>query len=322
MNAILGFSHLALAGAPPSGLRDYLEKIEAATHSLGGIINAILDYSKLDSGQMTLQAAPFRLDKLFENMAAQFADRASEAGLGFRIATVPASARTVVGDGLRLEQLLNNLIDNALKFTETGQVSVGCESLSEIDGRIRLRFCVADTGVGMTTTQMETLFQPFRQGDGSTTRRHGGTGLGLAICRRLADMMMGELSFVSEPLRGTTVRFVLELPVADEEEMSVEPVAQPVSQMSQSDGTGCWPDDLAALLADLRSLVAENDTEAQPASRALAERLANTSLARASAQLSDLLAGYDFPAALEVLDRMIFIGETDGARDGLEELQQ
>lgn len=215
MNAIIGLSHLALRTPLSAKQRDYLTKIHTAGTSLLAVINDILDFSKIEAGKLSIERTAFRLDEVIDSVITVTGQKAHEKGLEF-LAHLPASVpQCLVGDPLRLGQILTNLVSNAVKFTEHGEIRLRVEALEPSGERCQLRFSVQDTGIGMTREQADRLFQPFTQGDMSTTRKHGGTGLGLTICRRLVEMMDGQIGLESEPDVGTTVSFTAWLGVGE-----------------------------------------------------------------------------------------------------------
>ncbi|MGQ0528420.1 MAG: response regulator [Panacagrimonas sp.] len=207
MNAIVGLTHLGLTGDDPARLRDYLSKIDTAAKSLLQIINDILDFSKIEAGKLTLEATPFDLYGVLDTLSDLLNLRAAEKGLELLFAVEPGLNAQLVGDPLRLGQVLLNLTGNAVKFTEAGQIVVRVKTAKKGRDFVRLRFEVADTGIGLTPEQIEKLFESFSQADTSTTRRYGGTGLGLAISQRLVDLMDGEISVESTPGKGSSFAF-------------------------------------------------------------------------------------------------------------------
>jgi len=207
MNAILGMGHLLARTPLTEQQQDYQQKISVAAENLLGIINDILDFSKIEANRLDLERAAFDLDTVLSNMAALLAHRAEERGVEFLLARRPSIPGCLVGDALRLGQILINLASNAIKFTESGEVVVGVNMMAEDADSLVLRFSVQDSGIGMTAEQLSRLFQPFSQADVSTTRRYGGTGLGLAICKRLVELMDGEIGAVSTPGKGSTFHF-------------------------------------------------------------------------------------------------------------------
>ncbi len=214
MNAITGLSALALKTDLTSKQRDYLTKIESSARTLLGIINDTLDFSKIEAGKLSLETIDFDLDDVLNNLSSVVGMKAMEKDLELLFDVSGNVPDTLVGDPLRLGQVLLNLTGNALKFTDAGQISVRVELAPEEDKEkeavaksTMLRFTVSDTGIGMTTEQVERLFQAFSQADGSTTRKYGGTGLGLTICKRLVEMMGGSIQVDSEPGRGSRFTF-------------------------------------------------------------------------------------------------------------------
>lgn len=207
MNAIIGFANLALKTELTLKQRDYVGKIRQAGESLLGIINDILDFSKIEAGKMNMEQVDFKLDDVLNSVAPIVGQRSYDKGLEFLIDVGTDVPQYLIGDPLRLGQVINNLANNAVKFTEEGEVEIRVEMLEREGDRARLRFQVRDTGIGMTPEQSGRLFQAFSQADSSTTRRYGGTGLGLTISKRLVEMMEGEISVESEPNKGSIFTF-------------------------------------------------------------------------------------------------------------------
>jgi len=216
MNAVIGLAHLMQQTALTPKQKDYLSKIHASANSLLGIINDILDFSKIEAGKLDMETVPFRLSEVIENLGniAAVAAEDKDIEVLFQVgADVPDG---LVGDPLRLGQVLINLTNNAIKFTEKGEVVVSAELAEQDEQGAALRFSVRDTGIGMTPEQTAKLFQAFTQADTSTTRRYGGTGLGLTISRCLVEMMGGTIGVESEAGRGSTFSFTVRLPKAEE----------------------------------------------------------------------------------------------------------
>ncbi|MGZ5788295.1 MAG: response regulator [Burkholderiaceae bacterium] len=208
MNAIIGMAHLALRTELSKKQRDYVEKIHGAGISLLGIINDILDFSKIEAGKLDMEKVDFDLDNVLTNVATVTSGKANEKELEFMFQVPPSVPRNLIGDPLRLGQVLINLVNNAVKFTESGEIHVACRQLEVTDdGRIQLEFIVRDTGIGMTAEQAAKLFRAFSQADESTTRRYGGTGLGLSISKGMVELMGGTIGLKSEVNRGTTMQF-------------------------------------------------------------------------------------------------------------------
>ncbi len=211
MNAIIGMSHLALQTELTAKQHDYVSKIQAAAHNLLGIINDILDFSKIEAGKMELETIPFRLDEVLDNLANIVAIKAEEKGLEVLFNLHPDVPNDLLGDPLRLGQVFINLANNAIKFTEKGEVVVGVDLERQDEKTVTLRCAVKDSGIGLTKEQIGRLFQSFSQADGSHTRKYGGTGLGLTICKRLVEIMDGEIWVESEPGQGSSFIFTIRL---------------------------------------------------------------------------------------------------------------
>ncbi|WP_421246939.1 PAS domain S-box protein [Aeromonas sanarellii] len=211
MNAIIGMSHLALCTQLDRRQRNYIEKVHRSAENLLGIINDILDFSKIEAGMMALEIIPFHLEDVLDNLANMIGLRAEEKGLELLFDTAPDLPTALVGDPLRLGQILINLGNNAAKFTQEGEIVVGVKPLGNDSERLELHFWVRDTGIGMNAEQCGRLFQSFSQADSSTTRKYGGTGLGLAISKRLVELMGGRIWVESEQDKGSTFHFCIML---------------------------------------------------------------------------------------------------------------
>jgi two-component system sensor histidine kinase/response regulator len=211
MNAIIGLSQLALKSELPPRQRDYLVKIRNSGQHLLGIINDILDFSKVEAGKLTVETIDFDLDKVLENVGNLISEKASAKGLELIFDIEPALSTQLRGDPLRLGQILINFCNNAVKFTDHGEVVVKARVLEDwVDSQL-VEFSVSDTGIGMSEVQIGRLFQAFEQADTSTTRKYGGTGLGLAISKWLAELMGGDVSVTSELGKGSTFKFTARL---------------------------------------------------------------------------------------------------------------
>ena len=207
MNAIIGLNHLALKTDLTTKQRDYLTKVNSAAQALLGIINDILDFSKIEAGKLDMEKVEFRLDEVLDNVSSVISQKAQDKSLEFLIAAQHDLPPALVGDSLRLGQILINLINNAIKFTEKGEVVVTVAKEEEFGNRVKLKFAVRDSGIGMTPEQTARLFQAFSQADTSTTRKYGGTGLGLSISKRLVEMMEGSIWVESQAGVGSTFHF-------------------------------------------------------------------------------------------------------------------
>ena len=254
MNAIIGMSLLALQTDLTPRQRNYVEKAHRAAKGLLGIINDILDFSKIEAGKLSIEQVPFRLDQVLDDLANQVGFKADEKDLEL-VFDLPSEVPTLlVGDPLRLGQVLLNLANNAVKFTDRGEVSVGVRALQVDAGRVELQFRVQDTGIGMTAAQCEKVFESFTQADSSTSRRYGGTGLGLAISRHLVSLMDGRIWADSQPGKGSCFQFVLPF----------------VRQTDVADGPVAPRMPLAQQLEGLRALVVDDNAMARDITAALA----------------------------------------------------
>lgn len=225
MNAIIGMSHLCLGTELEPRQRDYVEKVYNSAQALLGIINDILDFSKIEAGKLDMEAIPFRLDEVLDNLGNLAAMKAQEKGLELLFDTHPDVPRALIGDPLRLGQILVNLTGNAVKFTEKGEIVIHTEPLRISDDEVEIKLTVQDTGIGMTSEQVGRLFQSFSQADTSTTRKYGGTGLGLAISKKLVEMMDGDIRVESEPGKGSAFIFTAVFGRARDLEKEVETIA-------------------------------------------------------------------------------------------------
>ncbi|MBT8340380.1 MAG: response regulator, partial [Desulfatitalea sp.] len=211
MNAIIGFSHLAQQTQMTAQQQDYLSKIKTSAHLLLQIINDILDLSKIEAGKMELETIPFDLNEVLDNLSQLLSMKAEDKRLEILFDIAGDVPLSLVGDPLRLGQILINLLYNAVKFTDHGEIIVRAQVADAPDhqdpGQVTLQFAISDTGIGIAPDQMDRLFSVFSQADGSTTRKYGGTGLGLTICKQLVEMMHGEISVESEPGVGSTFAF-------------------------------------------------------------------------------------------------------------------
>ena len=218
LNAVLGSAQLLEKTSPSAAQQKYVSMIRGAGESLLGIINDILDFSKVEAGCMELSAAPFNLDELLERLSMMMSVNAGDKTLQLDITVAPSVRRSLVGDALRLQQVLINLTSNAIKFTAQGSVKVLIEGDFNAQNQLQNIVCtVSDTGIGMTPEQQGQLFSAFSQADGSITRRYGGTGLGLVISSRIIDLMAGRIFVTSEAGTGTVFGFSIDLPVAQQQ---------------------------------------------------------------------------------------------------------
>lgn len=211
MNAVIGMSHLALSTNLTAKQRDYVRKIQLSGRHLLGLINDILDFSKIEAGKLEVEHIEFDLESVLENVSNLISEKCAAKGLELIFDVDPAIANRMVGDPLRLGQILINYANNAVKFTDKGEVVISIKQTVLTADSACLRFEVRDTGVGLTDEQQGRLFQSFQQADSSTSRKYGGTGLGLAISKRLAELMGGDVGVISSINRGSTFWFTAKL---------------------------------------------------------------------------------------------------------------
>lgn len=264
MNAILGMTHLLLGTELDTQQRHYIERTHQASTTLLDLLNSILDFSKIESGRLELENAPFDPHKTLEDIANILSVTASNKNLQLVLDVDPAVPHSLVGDRLRLGQVVTNLAGNAIKFTSTGSVTIRLALLGTDEGKVRLRVDVIDTGIGLSEEQKAKLFQPFQQADSSISRRFGGTGLGLAISRRLVVMMGGDITIESTPGTGSTFSFTCAF------ELCEEPLGQGNALVQQD---ASQMQEAARILAGARVLLVEDNEVNQEVALALLEDL-------------------------------------------------
>ncbi|MCG7874540.1 MAG: transporter substrate-binding domain-containing protein [Candidatus Thiodiazotropha lotti] len=220
MNAIIGMTHLALDTDLTEKQFDYLSKIKLSSINLLGILNDILDFSKIEAGKLQIEQSEFRLDSILQNLSSLISIKAEQKGLEFIFKQDLSIPQKLIGDPLRIGQVLINLAQNAIKFTAEGEILLSVELEEQSDSDIRVRFSVKDSGIGIEPEKVERLFEAFVQADASTTRRHGGTGLGLSISNNLVRLMAGEISVKSTPGQGSEFSFAIPLKVARKQKAS------------------------------------------------------------------------------------------------------
>ena len=211
MNAIIGMSHLVMKTDLNSRQRDYIEKIQQSGQHLLGIINDILDFSKVQAGKLTIESTDLDLEWVLQTVVNLIAEKVQAKGLELVCKLDAGVPINLIGDPLRLSQILTNYANNAVKFTEIGEIDVTVHLVEEVGDSVVLRFEVSDTGIGLTSEQKQKMFQEFQQADSSTTRKYGGTGLGLAISKKLANLMGGDVGVDSVIGEGSTFWFTAKL---------------------------------------------------------------------------------------------------------------
>nr|WP_315254742.1 response regulator [uncultured Duganella sp.] len=255
MNAVLGMLQLLRQTSMTGRQQDYVDKAHAAASALLGLLNDVLDFSKVEAGKLALDPHPFRMDKLWRDLAVILSANVGDKNIEVLFRIDPALPAMVVGDALRLQQILLNLAGNAIKFTERGEVVVSAQLVAQTSSTLSVAFAIRDTGIGIAPGQCEHIFDGFSQAEASTARRFGGTGLGLAISQRLVRMMGGTLRVVSEVGQGSVFDFAVDFGVAGE-----QPDAVPVAALPLQD----------ALMRGLCCLVVDDNPVARTVLREMA----------------------------------------------------
>jgi len=304
MNAIIGIGRIALKSATEPGLRGYLETINASAGRLLGIINDLLDFSKIEAGKVTIADQPFALDEVLEPLCDLIAGGGGAEDVEVVIRVAPGTPQRLVGDPLRLGQVLANLTANALKFTERGEILVSVEETARSGGRATLTFSVADSGIGIDEAKQAQLFQPFVQADETTTRRYGGTGLGLTICKQLVALMGGGIALSSAPGRGSRFSFTVELGLADADDQGWDWAGDRILVV----------DDHPVARAALVEMVAALGCEAVEAASGPAALLAVERAARQGRPVTAALIDWRMPGwdGAETVDRLRTSGRAGG----------
>ena len=303
MNAIIGLAYLTLKTPLAPVQKENLHKIHGAARSLLGIINDILDFSKIEAGRMTIESIPFALDQVLENMRTLFGQAASEKGLNLAVSADPEVPRALLGDPLRISQVLSNALSNAIKFTRQGGVAVHCSLLSREGETALIRFSVRDTGIGLSNEQRAKLFQAFTQADNSVTRQFGGTGLGLIISKSLLGLMGGDIALESELGVGTSV--IISCPFQIQPVEAGEHAGSP--GLPGAAGTG---EQTADLKGKLILLAEDNALNQEIAVEFLASTGAQVAVADNGREAVEILEGSDVPFDLILMD--LQMPEMDG----------
>jgi signal transduction histidine kinase/CheY-like chemotaxis protein/HPt (histidine-containing phosphotransfer) domain-containing protein len=306
LNCVIGMAYLALKTELDPRQRDYLEKIRFAGEHVLGIIDDILDISKIEAGKMELQHADFSLDQVVQTLTAVVAPKAASRGLELVFDLDPSLPPVLVGDPLRLKQVLINYANNAIKFSEQGRIVFRVRMVAGSAADCLLRFEVSDQGIGLSEAEMAKLFVSFQQADTSTTREYGGTGLGLAICKELAQLMGGDVGVKSQPGVGSTFWFTARLGV------SSIPMPTLINQISDAAGELLASSRMSAMLAALQTarilLVEDNIFNQQIAQEMLEEVGAAVHLANNGAAALELLHAGDFDCVLMDLQMPVMDG--------------
>ena len=303
MNAIIGLTHLLARNNTDPGQRDKLGKITDSAHHLLQLLNEVLDLSKIDADRLTLERTRFTVGSLCSHLESLVGGKAQTKRLALRSEIAPRLQRLeLLGDPLRLQQVLLNLVGNAIKFTERGSVTLAVQLISETEQDAHLRFQVRDTGIGISDATLKRIFNPFEQADGSMTRKYGGTGLGLSICQRLIRLMGGEVEVSSTLGAGSTFSFALRFEKADGD-LAISPEARVACALEVETR-------LCTQYRDARILVAEDDwVNQQVAMELLGETLGLTVDLASNGREAVEMASQD-PYALILMDMQM--PEMDG----------
>ncbi len=322
MNSIIGLSHLALGTELTTQQRDYLQKIKGAGEHLLAIINEILDFSKIEAGKLHIEQTPFELNHLIQEVTDLIDQRAKAKNLMLQVEISEQIPQQLIGDPLRLKQILLNYASNAIKFTDTGHITLRVTMPHMNTEAVQLRFSVQDTGIGLTVEQQQHLFQSFQQADASTTRKYGGTGLGLAISQRLAELMGGEVGVESSYGQGSTFWFTVLLPQlaisptttetilpassSPDETAMTKPLTEqtlPVEAHRINPPITTDPIILETTLQQLQSLLSENDLEAAALFRNQRDCLESFFPGQLTL-LANAIAAFEFDDALFLLAKL------------------
>jgi signal transduction histidine kinase/CheY-like chemotaxis protein len=295
MNAIIGMSHLAMQADLSPKQAGYMDKIVNAGNALLGIINDILDYSKIEAGKLAMEEKPFLLDKMLENLSSLMMVKIQERELALLISVDSSVPNGLVGDSLRLGQILINLINNGIKFTDTGEVSLQIEATLVNENQVTLQFTVTDTGIGITKEQIPKLFQPFSQADTSTTRKYGGTGLGLMICKQLSELMGGEIWVESVYGKGSSFIFTAEFQVLKNMDVALY---QPHLESEIAQGITLGVEIVAAICGARVLLVEDNVLNQEVAAELLTTAHLHVTLASDGLEAVNLVQQHSFDCIL------------------------
>jgi len=300
MNAIIGFSGLALKTGLDQKQRDYIRKIQQSGSHLLGIINDILDFSKIEAGKLSVEQTDFELEKVLENVSNLVSDKANAKGLELVFSVGAGVPDYLIGDPLRLGQILVNYSNNAVKFTESGRITISVTMEEETADDVLVRFNVQDTGIGLTQEQIGKLFQSFQQADTSTSRKYGGTGLGLAISKQLANLMGGDVGVESDYGHGSTFWFTARLGKGVAREKG-----------SEEDGASLLAAaSLDAIRGSVVLLVEDNEFNQQVASELLSEVGFAVDIAEDGRKSLEMLAKRSYDAVLMDMQMPVMDGVT------------
>lgn len=308
MNAIIGFSHLLLGLSLSEEQREYGEKIESAAKNLLGVINDILDFSKIEAGKLNIESIPFFLDDVLKHVESMLLMKAQEKNLGFFIEVDPDIPSQVIGDPLRVGQVLMNLANNAVKFTQQGKVSIMVEKTARWEKEIELKFSVSDTGIGLSEEQKKKIFQPFGQADTSITRKFGGTGLGLMISKTLVELMGSHLTFTSSENQGSCFTFTISFKLCEKSSKKAENrknLFLQAKKIEKEKDRVNLKEPYILLLIELKKILGENDPKAIGQIKKIIAMPMDIILKNKLTQLNLLIQEYNFEEAVEFISALL-----------------
>jgi PAS domain S-box-containing protein len=313
MNAVMGMTYLCLQTETTPKQQRYLRTIYSSSQGLLRILDDILDLSKIEAGKLGIESVDFCLHDVLESVFNMLAVKAHEKRLELLLFEAPNLPQWLVGDPLRLGQVLINLVGNAIKFTDSGEVVISVEAAGEGQDSVLLRFLVRDTGIGLTQEQMSRLFEPFSQVDSSTNRKFGGTGLGLSICHRLVGMMGGKIYVESQPGKGSAFTFTVFCGRSDkkqEKSLTIPSEGRLYPDLGETPSDSAEiPEDFDAarfssLLAELKLFLENSDGRAVKSAEFIRQYAKGSIIREELEDVERLVKGYDYDAALEVLARL------------------
>ncbi|OYY62419.1 MAG: hypothetical protein B7Y51_08625 [Burkholderiales bacterium 28-67-8] len=314
LNAMIGLADALQESELTAQQRSYLERIQTSGHLLMGILNNVLDHSKIDAGQIQIEQAPLSIAELLRESKGLFGVVAAHKHVDLAVEVAADVPQLLMGDALRLQQVINNLLGNALKFTHEGVVRLRATCESRTLHTVDLKIMVQDTGIGLAPEQAARLFEPFQQADNSTTRRYGGTGLGLSICRKLVEAMGGRIGVNSDVGKGSTFWLTLRLTVVRGSTVQALPVpglSSATPDRAAMPGAGLMraaPGDMTVLrplVSELMEQLKAGRVRASACSAEIEALLSGTSAANHYASVAGAVAAFDFPAARQRLDTFI-----------------
>jgi signal transduction histidine kinase/CheY-like chemotaxis protein len=225
LNEVIGITNLIFQSDPREDQMEYIKTLRFSANHLLTLVNDILDYNKMEAGKIVFEKTEFGLVSMLDDMKRSYSHSAQEKGISFTLEKSADLPPSLIGDPIRLNQIISNLLSNAMKFTSEGGVTLRASVKDRHDGKALLEFSVADTGIGIATEKLEEIFESYAQASADTTRKYGGTGLGLAICKRLIDLQGGTIDVTSEPDKGSVFTFSIEYSVPETEAKTVDPGA-------------------------------------------------------------------------------------------------